>query len=126
MPICNGTWDYEHYTTTRPTFTVRCKLRVRDHMSAYVRVNDGVHYNDFDNGIRDASTAKPPGFAPLRPSRTTKSASSSRAEWVYVDVNVYKRTFTGLQYQEATSTGTPLGIYSTYGANAKGVDFTGT
>ena len=124
VPICNGTFDYEHYVRTRPTYTVGANYEFASNMSAYARINDGVHYNDFDNGIRDASTAKPPGFAPLQTVQNYEIGFKYQVPIVYVDVSAYKRTFKGLEYQEATSTGTPLGIYSTYGADTKGVDFT--
>jgi outer membrane receptor for Fe3+-dicitrate len=124
VPLCNGTYDYEHYVRTRPTYTVGANYEFASNMSAYVRVNDGVHYNDFDNGIRDASQANPKGFAPLQTVQNYEIGFKYQVPIAYVDISAYKRTFTGLQYQEATSTGTPLGIFSTYGSDSKGVDFT--
>jgi outer membrane cobalamin receptor len=123
-PLCNGTWDYEHYVRTRPTYTFGANYEFASNMSAYARINNGVHYNDFDNGIRDASTATPPGFAPLQTVQNYEVGFKYQVPIAYVDISAYKRVFTGLSYQEATSTGTPLGIYSTYGADTKGIDFT--
>lgn len=124
VPLCNGTYDYEHYVRTRPTYTVGANYEFASNMSAYLRINDGVHFNDFDNGIRDASTASPPGFAPLQTVQNYEIGFKYQVPIAYVDISAYKRTFKGLEYQEATSTGTPLGIYSTYGSDSKGVDFT--
>jgi outer membrane cobalamin receptor len=125
-PLCNGTFDYEHYVRTRPTYTVGANYEFASNMSAYARINDGVHYNDFDNGIRDASTATPPGFAPLETVQNYEVGFKYQVPIAYLDISAYKRTFNGLSYQEATSTGTPLGIYATYGADTKGIDFTAT
>jgi outer membrane receptor protein involved in Fe transport len=124
VPLCNGTFDYEHYIRTRPTFTIGANYEFASNMSAYARFNNGVHYNDFDNGIRDAATANPPGFAPLQTVTNYEVGFKYQDKFAYVDVSAYKRTFDGLTYQEATSTGTPLGIYSTFGADTRGVDFT--
>jgi outer membrane cobalamin receptor len=126
VPLCNGTFDYEHYVRTRPTYTVGANYEFASNMSAYARINNGVHYNDFDNGIRDASTATPPGFAPLETVQNYEIGFKYQIPIAYVDISAYKRTFNGLEYQEATSTGTPLGIYSTYGADTKGIDLTAT
>jgi hypothetical protein len=126
VPICNGTFDYEHYVRTRPTFTGGVNYEFASNMSAYARANTGVHYNDFDNGIRNASTATPPGFAPLQTVTNYEIGFKYQVPIAYVDVSAYKRKFKGLTYQEATSTGVPLGIFSTFGADTKGVDFIAT
>ncbi len=126
VPICNGTFDYEHYVRTRPTFTGGVNYEFSSNMSAYARANTGVHFNDFDNGIRGASTANPVGFAPLQTVKNYEVGFKYQAPIAYLDISAYKRTFTGLTYQEATSTGVPLGIFSTFGADTKGVDFIAT
>jgi outer membrane cobalamin receptor len=125
VPLCNGTWDYQHYVRTRPTFTGGINYEFASNMSAYFRANNGVHYNDFDNGIRRADLSSPPGFAPLERVQNFEAGFKFQAPIAYLDVSAYKRTFYGLQYQESTPTGTPLAIYSTYGADTKGVDFDG-
>src|SRR5690348_4044883 len=40
-PVCNGTWDMEHYDKTHPSFTAGANYEFNDHMSAYVRANTG-------------------------------------------------------------------------------------
>jgi len=122
VPLCNGTYDYEHYVRTRGTYTFGVNYEFASNMSAYVRINNGVHFNDFDNGIRGASSASPPGFAPLQTVENQEIGFKYQVPFLYVDVSAYHRKFDGLLYQEATSTGTPLGIYSTYGADTKGVN----
>jgi hypothetical protein len=41
---------------------------------------------------------------------------------LYVDVSAYHRLFTGLQYQETSVNGQPIGTISNYGSDSKGVD----
>jgi outer membrane cobalamin receptor len=123
VPICNGTWNYEHYVKTMPTYTIGVNYEFSNHFSAYARWNNGVHYNDFDNGIRDASINTPPGFLPLQTVQNYEIGVKFQNPWLYADVSGYHRVFTGLSYQEATLSGTPLGIYSTFGSKTEGVDF---
>jgi outer membrane receptor protein involved in Fe transport len=94
-------------------------------MSAYARGNTGQHYNDFDNGIRDAQQNTPKGFAPLQTITNYEVGFKFQVPKAYLDVTAYHRKFTGLGYQQSTITGTPLGIFSTFGATTKGVDFIG-
>ena len=118
----NGTWEYEHYTTTRPTFTGGINYEFSDHMSVYVRANTGNHFNDFDNGIRGQNGK----YAPTQTITNYEGGFKFQASWIYADINVYKRDFTGLQYQETNAAGVGTGVISTYGSTAKGVNFVGT
>jgi outer membrane receptor protein involved in Fe transport len=122
VPVSNGGWAYEHYTTTRPTFTGGINYEFSDHMSVYVRANTGNHFDDFDNGIRGASGK----YAPTQTITNYEGGFKFQASWVYADINLYKRDFTGLQYQETNAAGIGTGVISTFGSTAKGVDFTGT
>src|ERR1700730_12250769 len=93
-------------------------------MSGYVRGNTGVHFNDFDNGIRGVN---PPGnFAPLQTIKNFEFGFKFQNTFAYVDVNAYRKQFTGLQYQETTVSGVPLSAISTYGSDSKGIDFIST
>jgi outer membrane receptor protein involved in Fe transport len=122
VPVSNGTWMWEHYTTTRPTFTGGINYEFSDHMSAYFRANTGNHFNDFDNNVRGANGK----FAPTQTITNYEGGVKFQATWVYLDVNLYKRDFTGLQYQETNAAGVGTGVTSTYGSTAKGVNFVGT
>ncbi|TLY63094.1 MAG: hypothetical protein E6K52_04475, partial [Gammaproteobacteria bacterium] len=62
VPLCNGTWDFEHYKTTKPSFTGGANYEFASNMSAYVRANTGVHFDDFDNNVRGANG----NFAPTQ------------------------------------------------------------
>jgi outer membrane receptor protein involved in Fe transport len=122
VPVSNGTWAYEHYTTARPTFTGGVNYEFSDHMSAYARANTGNHFDDFDNGVRGANGK----YAPTQTITNYEGGFKFQASWIYADLNVYHRVFTGLQYQETNSIGVGTGVISTYGSTAKGVNFTGT
>jgi outer membrane cobalamin receptor len=122
VPVSNGLWAYEHYTTTRPTFTGGVNYEFSDHMSAYVRANTGNHFNDFDNGVRGANG----NYAPTQTITNYEGGFKFQASWIYADLSVYKRDFSGLQYQETNASGVGTGVISTYGSTAKGVDFVGT
>jgi hypothetical protein len=121
VPICNGTWDYEHYNRTRPVYTVGVNYEFTDNMSAYLRTNNGVHFNDFDNGIRGAKGQ----FAPLQTVKNYEVGFKYQDKYAYVDVSAYHRQFLGLQYQETSAVGVATGAISTYGADTHGIDFTG-
>jgi len=123
VPICNGTFDYEHYVRTRPVYTVGANYEITDSMSAYVRANTGVHFDDFDNGIRDAKG----NFAPLQTDKNFEFGYKLQSTYGYLDISAYHRQFLGLQYQQTVGlTGVPIpGAFSTYGADSKGIDLNG-
>ena len=121
-PVCNGTWDMEHYDKTHSSFTAGANYQFNDHMSAYVRANTGGHFDDFDNGIRGAGG----NFAPMQKIKNLEAGFKYGSPTLFVDVSIYHRLFTGLQYQETDSNGNPLSAISNYGANTHGLDFNGT
>ena len=61
-------------------------------MSVYARVNNGTHFDDFDNGIRDASTATPKGFTSLETIQNYEIGFKYQIPMAYLDVSAYKRT----------------------------------
>ena len=76
VPVCNGTLAVTDYDEDFTSWTVGANYSFTDSMSAYVRVNRGGHFLDFDNGIRGSHHRQ--HRRPCSPSATTKSASSSR------------------------------------------------
>ena len=125
VPVCNGTWDWEHYVRTRPTFTGGINYDLAANMSAYLRLNNGVHFDDFDNGIRQADLS-PTGFAPLQTVHNYEVGFKWQPHLAYMDISAYSRTFSGLQASESTPTGEPIpGKFVTYGSQTYGVDFDG-
>ena len=122
VPICNGTWDYEHYIRTRPTFTGGVNYEFTRNMSAYIRLNNGVHYNDFDNGIRDAHGK----FQPLQIVHNYEVGYKWQMRYAYVDLDAYHRVFTGLSAEATNAAGIGIpGDFVTYGSTTNGLDFDG-
>ncbi|TAM98703.1 MAG: TonB-dependent receptor [Rhodanobacteraceae bacterium] len=121
-PVCNGTWDMEHYDKTHPSFTAGANYQFNDHMSAYVRANTGGHFDDFDNGIRGANG----DFSPMQKIKNMEAGFKYESNVMFVDVSIYHRLFTGLQYQETTTSGVPISAISNYGANTHGLDLNAT
>ncbi|MGH8112430.1 MAG: TonB-dependent receptor [Rhodanobacteraceae bacterium] len=123
VPVCNGTWTFEHYDKTHPSFTVGANYTFNSNMSAYVRANTGAHFDDFDNGILDSNG----NFAPMQKIKNMEAGFKFQSDTVFVDVSIYHRLFTGLQYQETNAAGVPIfGAVSNYGANSHGLDLNGT
>ncbi|HXE66777.1 MAG TPA: TonB-dependent receptor plug domain-containing protein [Rhodanobacteraceae bacterium] len=120
-PVCNGTWDYENYDKTHPSFTAGANYEFNDHMSAYVRANTGGHFDDFDNGIRGTGG----NFAPMQKIKNLEAGFKYGSPTLFVDVSIYHRLFTGLPYQESIN-GAPVGPIENYGANTHGLDLNGT
>jgi TonB dependent receptor/TonB-dependent Receptor Plug Domain len=123
VPLCNGTFDFEHYKTTKPSFTGGANYELASNMSAYVRANTGVHFNDFDNNVRGANG----NFAPTQTITNYEIGFKFQNAMAYLDVSAYKKQFTGLQYTPSDQNGNPLtGQTAIYGADSKGIDFIGT
>lgn len=123
VPLCNGTWDFEHYTTTKPSFTGGANYEFSSNMSAYVRANTGVHFDDFDNNVRGANG----NYAPTQTITNYEVGFKFQNAMAYVDVSAYHKEFTGLQYTPSDVNGTTLtGQTAIYGAKSNGVDFIAT
>lgn len=121
-PICNGTYDVEHYTKSATTWTVGANYEFASNMSVYVRANNGTHFDDFDNGIRGVGG----NFPPVETIKNYEGGFKWQTQYVYMDVSAYHKQFTGLQYQETDVNGNKLSAISTYGADSKGIDFIAT
>jgi outer membrane receptor protein involved in Fe transport len=115
-------WDNEHYDKTKASFTTGVNYEIFSNMSVYARFNTGVHFDDFDNGIRGAGG----NFAPLQTNKNIEFGFKYQNSFAYADISAYHRQFLGLQYQETTQNGVPLSGISTYGSDSKGIDFIGT
>jgi outer membrane receptor protein involved in Fe transport len=124
VPMCNGTFDVEHYSKNATTWTVGANYEIFHNMSVYLRANNGTHFDDFDNGIRGVT---PNGnFAPVQTVKNYEGGFKYQSSFAYVDVSAYHRQFTGLQYQQTNSAGIGAGPITTFGSDSKGIDLTGT
>ena len=122
VPVCNGTWTYLHYVRTRPTFTGGINYDFSSHMSAYIRLNNGVHYDDFDNGIRGSGG----NFGPLETIHNYEIGYKYQNSWMFADISAYERIFDGLQTTATNAQGQGIpGDIVTFGAITHGIDFNG-
>ena len=131
--ICDGTYTKLNYNKTHPSFTAGINYELASNMSVYTRASYGGHFDDFDNGIRGSGG----NFAPMQKIHNYEAGFKYQADWVYLDISAYHRQFTGLSYSYTDNNNVPLGCNSQpatttnpqctsiYGADTKGVNFTG-
>ncbi len=132
--ICNGTFTKLNYDKTHPSFTAGINYELASNMSVYVRSSYGGHFDDFDNGIRGSGG----NFAPMQKIRNYEGGFKYQADWVYLDISAYHRQFTGLTNSATNNVAQPLDCAGNltsasglpqctylYGADTKGVNFTG-
>ncbi|MEP6886176.1 MAG: TonB-dependent receptor plug domain-containing protein [Gammaproteobacteria bacterium] len=128
VELPNGTYSYGHEHNTMPTFSVGANYEFSDHMSAYVRVNDGVFFDNFD-GVRcnvyNGSNGCPSN-PPLNTVRNYEGGFKIQNRYTYVDLAIYDKEFKGLAYQPVNIGMVPIGPKSTYGSTSKGVRFVGS
>ncbi|HEY6453648.1 MAG TPA: TonB-dependent receptor, partial [Steroidobacteraceae bacterium] len=122
VELPNGTYSYGHEHNTMPTFSVGANYEFTDHMSAYVRVNDGVFFDNFDAvrcNVYNGSNGCPAN-APLSSVRNYEVGFKIQNPYMYIDAAVYDKEFTGLAYQPIDQNHVPLAPNSTYGSTARG------
>ena len=125
VPVCNGTWDYEHYVHSMPAYTAGLNYELSNNASAYVRVNTGNHFANFDDIAYQAHNS-PFVYPPVETIRNYEVGFKLQSSFAFVDVSAYHRTFDGIRYQASTPEGVAIpGEYGSYGATANGVDVDG-
>ena len=121
--VCNGTFATTDYDEDYTSWTVGANYSFTDHMSAYVRVNRGGHFLDFDNGIRGQTTGNTP---PMQLVRNYEGGFKFENDLFYADISAYFRDFTGLQYTPTDANGVQIPNSTLiYGSESKGVNFIG-
>lgn len=123
VPICNGNWDHEHYDKIHPSFAASATYQISPHASVYVNGSTGGRFDDFANGIQNAHG----DFAPMLKVKDMEAGFRYQSDAWFIDVNIYHRLFTGIQYQQTDANGTAIpGAISNYGANAHGLNLSAT
>jgi outer membrane receptor protein involved in Fe transport len=122
VPVCDGTLAITDYDEDFTSWTLGANYSFTDNMSAYVRVNRGGHFLDFDNGIRGSTTGN---TDPTQVVKNYEVGFKFQNELLYADVSAYFRDFTGLAYQQTTANGAPTGNRLFYGSESQGVNFIG-
>jgi outer membrane receptor protein involved in Fe transport len=107
------------YTKWAPSWTLGANYEFTSSMSAYVRLNDGVHFPDFDD-LRGAY----PTSVPVQKIHNQEIGFKYQADWVYLDVNAYHRVFFGVPYTYTDPLGQQISLV--YGTSTKGVNLNTT
>jgi len=122
VPVCNGTFANTNYDKTHTSWTVGANYQLADNMSVYVRANKGVHFADFDNGIRGATTGN---TAPVQKIQNLEGGFKYQSDLIYADISIYHKQFNGLSFQPTDGAGTPVGAPALYGSDSKGINLSG-
>ena len=128
VELPNGTYSHGNEHNTMPTFSVGANYEFSDHMSAYVRVNDGVFFDKFDD-VRCQSyngSSNCPSKPPLNTVRNYEAGFKIQNRFTYVDLAIYDKEFKGLVYQPVDIQQVPLGPITTYGSTSKGARLVGS
>jgi outer membrane receptor protein involved in Fe transport len=122
VTLPDGTWSHGHENNTMPTFSVGANYEFNDHMSAYVRVNNGVLFENMDDVRCNVSNGSNgcPNRTPLQTVRNYEGGFKIQNRWMYIDASVYRKTFKGIAYQPTNLQDQPIGPASTYGSTSTG------
>ena len=128
VELPNGTYSHGKEVNTIPTFSVGANYEFTDHMSAYVRVNNGVFFDKFDdvrcqnyNGSNSC-----PSNPPLNTVKNFEGGFKVQNRYTYIDLAIYDKEFKGLAYQPQDINQVPIGPKTTYGSTSKGVRLVGS
>src|SRR5579862_1472741 len=114
----NGTWSHGDANHTMPTLSGGANYEFNNNMSAYVRVNNGVHFQNFDD-VR-CNNGGCPNNTPLQTMQNYEVGFKIQNRWMYVDASAYYKIFNGLAYTPVNIDNVPIGPTSTYGSDSKG------
>jgi outer membrane receptor protein involved in Fe transport len=134
VSLPNGTYSYAGKINTIPTFSVGANYEFTDHMSAYVRVNNGVHFANFDdvrcntNGPLSAAANVhcPSTEIPLQTMRNYEAGFKIQNRYTYIDASIYDKEFKGLLNTPVNIQDVQIGPPEIYGSTARGVRLLGT
>jgi outer membrane receptor protein involved in Fe transport len=118
----NGTYSHGGEVNTFPTFSVGANYEFTDSMSAYVRVNDGVFFDNFDAvrcNVQEGNNGCP-SKPPLNTVRNYEAGFKIQNRYTYIDAAIYDKEFTGILYQPINAEHQSLGPNATYGSTARG------
>jgi hypothetical protein len=118
----NGTFSQRSRTNTRPTFSGGANYEFTDNMSAYVRVNNGVLFNNFDDLRCNVNNGKNgcPNIYPLQTVQNYEGGFKVQNQWTYIDASVYHKEFQGIGYTPTDLGGAPIGPATTFGSKSDG------
>ena len=128
VELPNGTWSTGHENNTIPTFSVGANYEFSDHMSAYVRINNGVLLDNFDSvrcNVYNGSNGCP-ATAPLQTVQNQEFGFKVQSSFALIDASIYHKSFKGISYTPTDLGGQPIGPGSVYGSTSIGGRFDGS
>jgi len=118
---CNGTFTTTDYDPTRASWTAGVNREVARDMSVYGRIDHGIHFLSF-NDVMYSSTGQTP---PELTIENVEIGLKYQVHWIYADLAVYRKIFSGLTYFPTNAEGVQLpGPPVVYGADSKGLNAT--
>jgi outer membrane receptor protein involved in Fe transport len=133
VDLPNGTYTTAGKVSTIPTFSVGANYEFTDHMSAYVRANNGVHMANFDDvrantigPLSGAANARATTNPVLQRMQNYEGGFKIQNRYTYIDASIYYKTFSGIPYTPVNIQNQPIGPQEIYGSDAKGVRLVGS
>jgi outer membrane receptor protein involved in Fe transport len=114
----NGTWSSGSENNTMPTFSGGANYEFSDNMSAYVRVNNGVELENFDD-VR-CNNGGCPSKSPIVTLQNYEFGFKIQNQWTYIDASIYDKEFSGLAFTPVNINNVPIGPPTVYGSTSKG------
>ena len=106
--------DFLHpsYKKTASSWTLGANYLLGDNMSVYARANRGVFFPGFDDVVYQPDV-------PVERIRNFEVGFKYQAPWIYADIAVYGRRFTGVPYSITLDSGQ---VNLVYGSKTKGLN----
>jgi outer membrane receptor protein involved in Fe transport len=111
--VANGAWSPATYDHTLGAWSAGANYEINSHMSVYGRINQGVHFPNFDD-LRTGATAS-------QHIENYQVGYKAQEESLYASVDAFHRLFYGVPYPQILGNGTQVLAIS--GASSWGVDF---
>ncbi len=122
VELPNGTYSHGSGNNTMPTFSGGANYEFNDNMSAYVRINNGLLFENFDAvrcNVYNGSNSCP-AKSPIETVQNYEVGFKIQNQWTYIDAAVYDKEFSGIPYQPIDVNHVVLGPTSVYGSTSKG------
>jgi outer membrane receptor protein involved in Fe transport len=132
----NGTYSYAGERNTMPSVSGGANYEFNDHLSAYVRANTGVFFDNFDDIRFNLAPSTPPivtnvnqrctSNPPLATVRNYEGGIKVQNIYTYIDASLYDKTFNGLAYHPVNVEDQFIAPATTYGTTAFGLRLVGS
>jgi outer membrane receptor protein involved in Fe transport len=128
VSLPNGTWSHGYENNTIPTFSAGANYEFTDNMSAYMRVNNGVLFENMDDVRCNVSNGSNgcPNRTPLQTVRSVEGGFKIQNRWVYLDASGYHKVFYGIAYQPTNIEDQNIGPAAVYNSSSSGVRLVGS